>query len=287
MTGFGGGSDGEAQTKRPFLSAGRTATFGAHGWKTLKHGLKLLGQRKEEHKIDYLKSAELMAELRAGAPAALMLASMIQRDEHGNKRIPVLLEQLKLQITDSRTLDDKGNESERHLVFRIELEYGSGLNRMKWVINIGGPAVLQVGVGARLAAMAVSVIDRALTRRPWIVIGILPDGFSTPKRTSAIAAPPTDPGRPAWTTAAGPPSSVRMGTGWEPRRTTTTGTPVATTASNNVRCAPASSTVERSLCFSDHRVPDQPGLVAEDDDRHVGAQSRRQRLRGFPASRDR
>lgn len=135
MTGFGGGSDGEAQTKRPFLSAGRTATFGAHGWKTLKHGLKLLGQRKEEHKIDYLKSAELMAELRAGAPAALMLASMIQRDEHGNKRIPVLLEQLKLQITDSRTLDDKGNESERHLVFRIELEYGSGLNRMKWVIN--------------------------------------------------------------------------------------------------------------------------------------------------------
>ncbi len=136
MTGFtGGGSDGEGQTKRPFLSGGRTATFGAHGWKTLKHGLKLLGQRKEEHKIDYLKSAELMAELRAGAPAALMLASMIQRDEHGNKRIPVLLEQLKLQITDSRSLDDKENESERHLVFRIELEYGSGLNRMKWVIN--------------------------------------------------------------------------------------------------------------------------------------------------------
>jgi phospholipase D1/2 len=136
MTGLtGGGSDGEAQTKRPFLSGGRTSTFGAHGWKTLKHGLKLLGQRKEEHKIDYLKSAELMAELRAGAPAALMLASMIQRDEHGNKRIPVLLEQLKLQITDSRSLDDKEDESERHLVFRIELEYGSGLNRMKWVIN--------------------------------------------------------------------------------------------------------------------------------------------------------
>jgi phospholipase D1/2 len=136
MTGLtGGGSDGEAQMKRPFLSAGRTATFGAHGWKTFKHGFKLLGQRKEEHKIDYLKSAELMAELRAGAPAALMLASMIQRDEHGNKRIPVLLEQLKLEITDSRTLDDKDDETERHLVFRIELEYGSGLNRMKWVIN--------------------------------------------------------------------------------------------------------------------------------------------------------
>jgi phospholipase D1/2 len=101
----------------------------------LKHGLKLLGQRKEEHKIDYLKSAELMAELRAGAPAALMLASMIQRDEHGNKRIPVLLEQLKLRVTDSRPSVDDANETERHLVFRIELEYGSGLNRMKWVIH--------------------------------------------------------------------------------------------------------------------------------------------------------
>jgi phospholipase D1/2 len=101
----------------------------------LKHGLKLLGAKKEEHKVDYLKSAELMAELRAGAPAALMLASMIQRDEHGNKKIPVLLEQLKLRVTDSKpSLEDPG-ENERHLVFRIELEYGSGLNRMKWVIH--------------------------------------------------------------------------------------------------------------------------------------------------------
>jgi phospholipase D1/2 len=134
LTGFGGGSDGEAQSpRRPFLGGERASTFGAARWRMLKHGLKMLGQRKEEHKIDYLKSAELMAELRAGAPAALMLASMIQRDEHGNKRIPVLLEQLKLQITDSQ--NDEKQESERHLVFRIELEYGSGTNRMKWVIQ--------------------------------------------------------------------------------------------------------------------------------------------------------
>lgn len=137
LTGFGGGqSDGDGQTpKRPFLGAERATTFGAQRWRMLKHGLKLLGQKKEEHKIDYLKSAELMAELRAGAPAALMLASMIQRDEHGNKRIPVLLEQLKLRVTDSRPSDEDANETERHLVFRIELEYGSGLNRMKWVIH--------------------------------------------------------------------------------------------------------------------------------------------------------
>ena len=139
FTGLGGGqSDGDGQIpkqSRPFLGAERATTFGAQRWRMLKHGLKLLGQKKEEHKIDYLKSAELMAELRAGAPAALMLASMIQRDEHGNKRIPVLLEQLKLRVTDSRPTDEDANETERHLVFRIELEYGSGLNRMKWVIH--------------------------------------------------------------------------------------------------------------------------------------------------------
>ncbi|RDW60983.1 phospholipase-like protein D1 [Coleophoma cylindrospora] len=136
-TGGGGVSDGDAAPtpKRPFLGAERATTFGAQRWRMLKHGLKLLGARKEEHKVDYLKSAELMAELRAGAPAALMLASMIQRDEHGNKRIPVLLEQLKLRVSDSKPSDDDPDETERHLVFRIELEYGSGLNRMKWVIH--------------------------------------------------------------------------------------------------------------------------------------------------------
>jgi phospholipase D1/2 len=137
LTGLGGGqSDGDGTgVRRSFLAAERATTFGAQRWRMLKHGLKMLGQKKEEHKVDYLKSAELMAELRAGAPAALMLASMIQRDEHGNKRIPVLLEQLKLRVTDSKPSLDDPSDTERHLVFRIELEYGSGLNRMKWVIH--------------------------------------------------------------------------------------------------------------------------------------------------------
>lgn len=137
LTGLGGGqSDGDGPApRRPFLAAERASTFGAQRWRMLKHGLKLLGQKKEEHRVDYLKSAELMAELRAGAPAALMLASMIQRDEHGNKRIPVLLEQLKLRVTDSKPSLDEPSETERHLVFSIELEYGNGLNRMKWVVH--------------------------------------------------------------------------------------------------------------------------------------------------------
>ncbi len=171
LTGMGGSDNevsGMASPKRPFMGFDRSATAGAavRRWGVMRHGLKLLGQKKEVHLVDYKKSAELMAELRAGAPAALMLASMIQRDEHGNKRIPVLLGQLKLSVTDSLTDrnaifgseaekkiadDTKGNKpgrsntdkekkedkekDTRHQVFRIELEYGSGQNRMKWVID--------------------------------------------------------------------------------------------------------------------------------------------------------
>ncbi|KFA74531.1 hypothetical protein S40288_04884 [Stachybotrys chartarum IBT 40288] len=132
---FGGGgvSDGDAMSpKRPLFGAERASTFGANRWKQVKNTLKLLRQKKED-RFDYLKSAELMAELRAGAPAVLMLASMIQRDEHGNKRIPVLLEQLKLRIKDSSPMPD--DERERHWVFTMELEYGSGPSRMNWTVT--------------------------------------------------------------------------------------------------------------------------------------------------------
>ncbi|CAG9949719.1 unnamed protein product [Clonostachys rosea f. rosea IK726] len=129
-TGGGGVSDGDAiVSKRPRLT--QASTYGAHKWKQVKNTLKLLRQKKED-RVDYYKSAELMAELRAGAPAVLMLASMIQRDEHGNKRIPVLLEQLKLNIKDSTP--DPDDDSDRHWIFTIELEYGSGPSRMSWTV---------------------------------------------------------------------------------------------------------------------------------------------------------
>jgi phospholipase D1/2 len=138
FTGFGGGqSEGENNTpRRPFLAGERAATFGAQRWRMIKHGLKLLGAAKEkEHRYDYMKSTELMAELHAGAPAALLMASMMQRDEHGNKRIPVILEQVKVRVADSRQGPEEPGENERHLIFRIEMEYGNGLNRMKWVVH--------------------------------------------------------------------------------------------------------------------------------------------------------
>ncbi|KAF8458130.1 hypothetical protein BGX38DRAFT_1155973 [Terfezia claveryi] len=103
-------------------------------WQKLKDSLKAMGRsKKEESKVDREKSAELVAELTAGTPAVAMLASMFQRDEHGNKRIPVLLEQLKVRIVDSRP-PGKG-ASRYHAIFRIELEYGSGLTRMTWTIH--------------------------------------------------------------------------------------------------------------------------------------------------------
>ncbi|OCL05360.1 phospholipase D1 [Glonium stellatum] len=133
LTGFGSiGTDGAPSTWRQ--RGERTSSLSAQKWRQIKAGLKMLGQRsKEERRVDHAKSAELMAELLAGAPAALFLASMFQRDEHGHKRIPILLEQLKISITDSERVENKSGD--RHVNFRIALEYGSGITRMKWVIN--------------------------------------------------------------------------------------------------------------------------------------------------------
>jgi phospholipase D1/2 len=135
LTGFGGAPDGQPSPWK--IRSERTSSLSAQKWRSIKSTLRMLGQTKRaERQVDHAKSAELMAELLAGAPAALFLASMFQRDEHGNKRIPVLLEQLKVSITDSYApTGDKEKVGDRHTVFRIELEYGSGLTRMKWVVH--------------------------------------------------------------------------------------------------------------------------------------------------------
>ncbi|KAI0472926.1 phospholipase D [Xylariaceae sp. FL0804] len=127
-----GVSDGEViAPRRPFLSSERAATFGAQRWRQVKHTLGMLRKKKTDQ-FDFYKSAELMAELRAVTPAVVILASMLQRDEHGNKRIPVLLEQLNIRVMDSRPGD---STSERHTIFTIALEYGSGLSRMRWSVT--------------------------------------------------------------------------------------------------------------------------------------------------------
>lgn len=130
FTGMGGTFDGSSSPFR--MRADRQGSTSAQKWKQVKAGLKMLGQRKrdERMRVDHQKSAQLMAELLAGAPAALVFASMYQRDEHGHRKVPVLLEQLKIKIPHSEMKKDK--KGDRHLVFQIELEYGNGPARMQW-----------------------------------------------------------------------------------------------------------------------------------------------------------
>lgn len=102
-------------------------------WKDLRSRLQFINftkkKKEDDSRHDHQKSAELFAELSAGAPAAIILASAFQKDSKGRNRIPVLLEQLKVRITDSSRTEDR-----QHTMFRIELEYGSGPIRMKWVV---------------------------------------------------------------------------------------------------------------------------------------------------------
>ena len=135
LTGLAGPSENAEGLTPPWRrhKTERGSSISAQRWRQIKAGLKLIGQRrKTDNTVDHEKSAELLAELTSGVPAALILASMFQRDEHGSKRIPILLEQLKVRVTDSKI---DSNSGDRHLVFRIELEYGSGMTRMKWIIH--------------------------------------------------------------------------------------------------------------------------------------------------------
>lgn len=126
------GEDGETPRRSARQRLERGTTMGAQKWKAFKNNLKFQRTTKKDRTVDHEKSAELLAELGAGAPAVVMLASMFQRDERGNRRIPVLLEQLKVRITDSEHDARDGKDT---VAFRIELEYGNGINRMKWVVR--------------------------------------------------------------------------------------------------------------------------------------------------------
>jgi hypothetical protein len=72
--------------------------------------------------------ADVIVENLLNIQPAMIITMSMQRDEHKRPRIPVILSQLKIRITDS---EEPLNRS--RATFRIELEYGDGL--MKWVIQ--------------------------------------------------------------------------------------------------------------------------------------------------------
>ena len=121
-----------AMFKRRISAFDTTAAAG--NWKDFKNSLRMnfgIKKRKEKEPSsqDYEKSTELITELSAGAPAAIILASSFQRDEKNLKRIPVLMEQIKFKLSDISQ-----NVSEKNRKYRLDLEYGSGPARLTWTL---------------------------------------------------------------------------------------------------------------------------------------------------------
>lgn len=133
------GAGGNSQSNGGKIFKRRISAFNADNasgatWKDLKNTLRMnFGIRKKKEaavpEIDYEKSTELINELFAGVPAAIIAGSTFLRDEKGLKRIPVLLEQIKFRLTDVT-----GTLREKNRKYKLELEYGSGPARLTWTI---------------------------------------------------------------------------------------------------------------------------------------------------------
>lgn len=73
--------------------------------------------------------SELIAELSAGIPAAMIVPMSFLKDERNIKRIPVLMQHLKAYFTDiTRNLNEKNRK------YQIDLRYGSGSASLEWSI---------------------------------------------------------------------------------------------------------------------------------------------------------
>ncbi|UZJ56005.1 hypothetical protein CBS101457_005325 [Exobasidium rhododendri] len=79
-----------------------------------------------EEKTRVIGQMSVITELQTGILPVFMLKMSLERDEGGNRRIPVLLNHLRLRISDSVNVLHSSSA-----IFRIELEYGDGL--VRWV----------------------------------------------------------------------------------------------------------------------------------------------------------
>ena len=69
----------------------------------------------------------MVSDLQTGLTSAALLKMRLERDENNAPRIPVLLQYLRVQVTDTFNSHSSG-----HHVYRIELSYGYGM--VSWVI---------------------------------------------------------------------------------------------------------------------------------------------------------
>ncbi|KAL1922133.1 uncharacterized protein VTP21DRAFT_10775 [Calcarisporiella thermophila] len=90
--------------------------------------MKQLPRMREEQKVNKLQALNLITEISYGVLPVQLMGMYFMRDEYGNKRVPVMLNLLKIEITESRVSSGRSR-----IVFRIELEYADGLR--KWVIH--------------------------------------------------------------------------------------------------------------------------------------------------------
>ncbi|KAH3686395.1 hypothetical protein WICPIJ_002574, partial [Wickerhamomyces pijperi] len=75
-----------------------------------------------------MRASNLITSLLAGSPAALFAGVSFTMDEHNDRRAPLLLSLLGLEVKEISTT--RGH----HKKFQIELEYGVGDNRLKWAV---------------------------------------------------------------------------------------------------------------------------------------------------------
>lgn len=98
-------------------------------WGALRKRLKENSARRAkggDQKARVVGQMSVVTELQTGILPVFMLKMSLERDEQGNRRIPVLLNHLRLRISDSVNVLNNSSA-----VFRIELEYGDGL--VRWV----------------------------------------------------------------------------------------------------------------------------------------------------------
>ncbi|AAS53442.2 AFR071Wp [Eremothecium gossypii ATCC 10895] len=154
---------GQAFKKISKLTSRRSASRGAGRAKTDHESVASAGITEEEMIIQNMAS-DLIATLLAGCPGALFAGSGFLRDEHGVRRAPLLLAMLSVRVspvTNSDTLlslqrvssattsttnassvshvekQDGGIaivDQGYHTKYKLELEYGVGDNRLKWII---------------------------------------------------------------------------------------------------------------------------------------------------------